>query len=241
MLSFVIPTFKEGKALERTLTSIRTLTAYPFELIVSDGGSQDETLPTARQLASKVVEWHEPRRQTIGLARNLGAKEATGEYLVFMDADVVIPQMDTFFKKAFSNFEHDKNLALLLVQFRIYPEDERWADWFFFGISNVAMALQNNILHRGAAQGDFMLVRRDAFVKVGGFDESLVATEDMDLAIRLVKAGYRTRLDLALKIGMSARRLRAMGWPRLLWLWNSNYVAYLWRGKVKSEEWIAIR
>ena len=240
MLSFVIPTFKEGKALERTLDSIRTLTRFPFEIIVSDGGSQDETLPTAYKLADKTFEWKEAHRQTIAQARNIGARAATGEYLVFMDADVIIKDMDTFFAKALAQFEKDSQLGLLLVQFRIYPEEEHWSDWFFFGMSNLAIAFQNNVLGRGAAQGDFMMLKREYFERVGGFDESLVATEDMDLAIRIAKVGH-TRLDLSMKIGMSSRRVRALGWPKLLWLWNSNFVYYLFRGKVKSEQWVPIR
>lgn len=240
MISFVIPTYTEGKALQHTLRSIRTLTLQPLEIIVSDGGSMDETLPIARELADRVLEWRESRRQTIGEARNLGAKAAEGEWLVFMDADVRIEHMDQFFARALGHFAKDSRLGLLLVQFRLYPEEERFIDWLMFGMSNLNLAFQNNVLRLGAAQGDFMMLRREAFLNVGGFDPALVATEDMDLAVRVAKR-WRTHFDLSLKIGQSSRRVRALGWLKLIWLWNSNYVYYLWRGSVRSKEWQAIR
>ncbi|MDE2071504.1 MAG: glycosyltransferase [Patescibacteria group bacterium] len=240
MLSFVVPTYFEGKALERTLRGVKSLTIEPFELIVSDGGSKDETLDIARRYADRVCEWHETFRQTIAMARNIGATQAKGEFLVFMDADVVIPDMNTFFQRGLKHFAEDPKLGFLTVQYRIYPEEEHVADKFFFFLNNAAMVVQNNWLHRGASQGDFQMVRKSVFEQVGGYNEKLVATEDMDLALRVSRVA-RTHCDFSLTMYQSARRIRKMGWLKLLWTWNINYVYYLVRGKVNSSIWEPIR
>ena len=89
MLSFIIPTLNEHQTIERTL---RCLSAYSadHEIIVSDGNSSDDTVEICRRFTDRIVVHEQSRRQTIAEARNLGAAAARGDYLVFVDADVVV-------------------------------------------------------------------------------------------------------------------------------------------------------
>ena len=99
MISFVIPTLNEIKTIEQTL---QCLTAYSgtHEIIISDGNSKDGTVDICRKYTDNVIVYDKPDRQTIAMARNMGAADAKGEYLVFLDADVVIPDIDRFFEAA---------------------------------------------------------------------------------------------------------------------------------------------
>ena len=89
-ISVVVPAFNEEKLLGASLAEIKTAAAaftirgWEFELIVCDNNSTDRTGDIARAAGAKVV--FEPFNQ-IGRARNSGAAAATGDWLIFVDAD----------------------------------------------------------------------------------------------------------------------------------------------------------
>ena len=89
-LSIIIPAFNEERLIERCLQSISVSLVANFtpgvtsEIIVVDNNSTDKTADLARQAGAQVV--FEPINQ-IGRARNAGAAEATGDWLLFLDAD----------------------------------------------------------------------------------------------------------------------------------------------------------
>ena len=93
--SIVIPTLNEEKAIGTTLRQIKDhLTAFPYEIIVADSKSGDRTAEIARQYAT-VVETE--RGKTIAWNRNRGAAAAKGDFIVYVDADVTVPEPNAFF------------------------------------------------------------------------------------------------------------------------------------------------
>src|SRR3989344_4367156 len=106
-ISIIIPTLREGPFLERTLQNFDTL-QFPHELIITDGGSTDKTLDIAGRYTDKITVWAESRRQTFGEAKNAGAALANGTFLVFIDADVIIPSPGAFFKEILIVFDTNK-------------------------------------------------------------------------------------------------------------------------------------
>jgi len=240
LLSFIIPTFNEEKVLEATLRSLRQLKAFSYEIIVTDGNSKDKTLEIARRLADKVVVWDKPVRQTIALARNLGAVQAAGEYFVFLDADVSIPNMDEFFSKAVQKFIDDPRLSALTAWRGIAPEYETVADRVNFSVLTFGVYVMNNFLRMPNCWGEFQMMPAEKFRKVGGFDERMIAAEDMDMFIRLGKLG-KTRLEPSLKFFESGRRVHKMGWPRAWWLWLGTGAKARWFGKPRTVPWEVIR
>jgi glycosyltransferase involved in cell wall biosynthesis len=239
MISFVIPTLNEGKAIENTLKCLKGYSGE-CEIIVSDGGSHDDTVAIAKKYTDKVVVYEGAKKQTIAGGRNAGALIAKGDFLVFLDADVTIFDIDDFFKKAHANFEKRKKLVALTVGYKILPENETLADKVIFKILSLNFVLFNNYLHVGVSGGEFQMIKRKSFEYVHGFDERLVAAEDGDMFSRLGKIG-RTRCDISLSIYHSGRREHAIGWPKLLRQWMSNYLmVQLFRRSV-SKEWEQIR
>ena len=171
---------------------------------------------------------------------NSGAAVAKGEYFIFLDAGVFIPDPQEFFPKAISYFESNKNLAGLTGMLKVLPECETYGDRIVFGIINTFMRIQNNILHMGNAVGKFQMVKAEAFRAIHGFREDLITAEDYDLFRRLAKIG-RTRAEKSLIVYHNGRREHALGWPRLLMLWSMNLLSYFLRGKSLSREWTPIR
>ncbi len=239
MISFVIPTLNEIKTIEQTL---QCLTEYSGtnEIIISDGNSKDGTVDVCRKYTDNVIVYDRPDRQTIAMARNMGAAEAKGEYLVFLDADVVIPDIDRFFEAAEEAFRSDERLVALTVQYKVVPEQRTWADGIFFRMLGLQFLFSNNILRIGAAGGEFQMIAGDAFRTVGGFNEKLAAAEDMDLFQRLSKIG-RTRFVRSLAVYHTGRRAHTVGWPRLAWEWFSNSMSVWIFKKSASKEWKEIR
>lgn len=239
MISIIIPALNEEKIIAKTLTSLRKLT-LPHEIIVSDGGSKDKTAEIAREYADKVIVHTGEKRQTIAQGRNEGAKHAQGDFLVFFDADCSIPDMDAFFRIALSDFEKNLKLVALTASLRVLPDNETWADRFGYGILNTNVKILNNILHLGEAAGEFQMMRKSTFEKVGGFREDLVTREDADMFKRLSKLG-RTMSDPRLTVYHTGRRPHKEGWPNVLWTWSVNTVWVFLFDKSVASKWEEIR
>jgi glycosyltransferase involved in cell wall biosynthesis len=239
MISFVIPTLNECKTIGETL---QCLTAYSgkHEIIISDGNSTDGTIEICRKYTDNIVIYDKPDRQTIALARNMGAAAAKGDYVVFLDADVVIPDIDGFFATAEQAFRSDDQLVALTVQYKVVPERRTVVDGIFFKLLGLQFRLFNNFLRIGAAGGEFQMITGDAFRRVGGFNEKLAAAEDMDLFQRLSKIG-RTRFEKSLTVYHTGRRAHTVGWPKLAWQWFSNSMSVWLFKRSASKEWTEIR
>lgn len=239
MISIVIPTLNEEKIIERTLSSLKRLT-LPHEIIVSDGGSKDRTAEIARRYADKVIVYAGTTRQNIAMGRNAGAAVATGDYLAFLDADCSIPDPDTFFSHAIASFEKESKLAVLIGWIRVMPEYETFPDMVIMYCLNLYYILLNNLIGIGIGGGEFQLTRTADFIRVGRFNETLAAAEDMDLLYRLSRLG-KSRVDGKLLVFHTGRRAHKVGWPKLLYTWSANGLSVWLRGKSVSSEWEVVR
>lgn len=240
MISIIIPTRNEEKILEKTLLSLRKLHTIPYEIIVSDGKSTDRTIEIAKKYADKVIVYSGEKRQTIGMARNLGAKQATGDTLLFLDADIYISDPNMFFSKAISIFERNRELVALTVFLKVFKDVATFGDIVVYWLFNRMVFVFNNIMHHGASPGEFQMIRTSTFKQVGGFNEKLVAGEDFDLFARLSKIG-RTRSESSLFVLHTSRRAHRVGWLKLLWTWFLNWFHATFFGEAWSKEWEEIR
>ena len=239
-ISFIIPTLNEGKTLERVLQSLRELKTIPYEIIVSDGGSTDETVAVAKRFADKVVEWQKPTRQNIAMGRNAGAQEASGDLFVFIDADVFILNMDEFFAHVLTRFERDAKLMGLIPRLEVLESERTFTDAWVMGFFNIFNRVMNNVIHSPAAPGELQMIPAHVFKKVSGYDEHIVALEDMDMFMRLGRIG-KTRLDPSIVVYHTGRRAHKVGWPRLWWEWFSNATMVKFFNRSVSKEWKVIR
>jgi glycosyltransferase involved in cell wall biosynthesis len=238
MISIIIPTLNEEKVIQKTLQSLRSI-SVPHELIVSDAKSSDKTVFLAHPLADKVVIHDGEHRQTIAEGRNKGGYVASGDILLFLDADCTIPSPETFFPKVLAHFEN-QNIVALTVPYKVRPEEATMGDRIIEKIVSFIFRISNNVFHNGRASGEFQMMRKSAFEKVGGYNNILVVGEDVDMFTRLSKIG-RTYFDASVFIYHTGRRAHTIGWPKLLFLWIANGVSVAVRGKSYSKEWKPIR
>ncbi|GBE03414.1 PGL/p-HBAD biosynthesis glycosyltransferase/MT3031 [bacterium BMS3Abin09] len=240
MISIIIPTLNEENVLEETLKNIRKIKSTSYELIISDGNSTDRTVEIARKYTDNIVVYKGKKRQTIAGGRNLGASIAGGNYLVFQDADVVIPDPDVFFRKAIRVFKDDPEMVGITVSIKVMKEFETRSDKILFGAVNYIHFIANNILGRGSASGEFQMIKRDSFLKASGYNETLVVVEDNDMFARLSRIG-KTGMVRDLVVFHTGRRAHKVGWPRLLASWLLNGLSVALFKKAAYKKWKPIR
>ncbi|HBL16236.1 MAG: hypothetical protein A2X36_17110 [Elusimicrobia bacterium GWA2_69_24] len=183
-LSIVIPAFNEEKRLAACIRSAKAALAAcgldpeTVELIVCDNNSTDATPRIARQEGAKSV--FEPHNQ-ISRARNAGAREATGDWFLFIDADSLL-HPETL-REALDAMENGRLagggcvIAFDDIPLHWRPVVTAW-----------------NLISRTLlwAAGSFVFCRADAFRETGGFPEELYAGEEIRLS-QALKAWGRTR------------------------------------------------
>jgi glycosyltransferase involved in cell wall biosynthesis len=242
LLSIIIPTLNEEKTIGDHLREIKATLKIPYELIVSDGKSTDNTVAIAKQYADQVVVHSGPERQSIAGGRNAGAAAATGEVLFHTDADVRVPDMNNFFATVLKAFEDPKVVAAT-TRLRIYPEEERYNDWIAHTIFNTAMHTTNALhIHLGAymAKGECQFARTSAFRTVGGYDEKVIVGEDGNLFYRLGEIGTIKYFN-NLVVYHSPRRFRKVGYLRMLGTIGKESYSLLFHGKSHLKEWTPVR
>lgn len=241
MISIIFPTLNEEAYIGDSIRAIQSkLTRFPYEIIVSDGKSTDRTVGIARDLGATVIEYAGTTRQNIAMGRNAGGRAAHGEFLVFMDADSRIDDPDAFFAKALERFAADPRLVGLTGRLRVYPGHETFGDRIVWPILAFNLRLMNNVFHKGESTGEFQMMRKSAFDRLGGFREDLVTREDADMFMRLSRIG-RTLWEGSLTVYHSGRRAHKIGWPKLLRTWVINSIWVVLFNKAHAEEWTIVR
>ncbi len=176
-ISIIVPAFNEEKLIGQTLATIRRAAAvfaelgWEFELVVCDNNSNDRTAEIAREHGAIVVF---ERLNQIGRARNSGARAASGDWFIFIDADSA-PNPDLFRAVAReiesgicvgggATIRPDQPIliASLLIQFwNLVSRLKRWA------------------------AGSFIFCDASVFRQIGGFDKELFVSEEIEFSNRL--------------------------------------------------------
>lgn len=241
LISIIIPTLNEEKLIQQTLAqfSPAVKSKYNLEVIVSDGGSKDNTLAAIdKSIADKIVTAVPGEKQNIPQGRNAGAKAATGKFYYFFNADTLIKDVDIFFKESIEAFKNERNLALT-CRVHVFPGDVRLSDKMFHGFYNNYVRLLNK-LGMGMGRGECHMIRSEIFQKANGYNEELAAGEDYDLYRRIKKGGLIGFLN-KVTIYESPRRYRKYGYRRVFLDWTKNSLSVLFKNKSVSEEWEAVR
>ncbi len=180
-VSIIISTKNESANIKQLLISLNHQTYSKKEIILVDNHSTDNTVTIAKKYIKHIFIQGSERSQQ----RNFGAKKARGEYLLFLDADMILAKnLLSDLIKAVSNKEY---VSVVI------PEDVRGNN-FFSKIKKLEKRLYWNEKFIEAAR----FINRKTFRKIGGYNPQLIAGEDWDLHERLLSIGKITRIKTPL-------------------------------------------
>jgi GT2 family glycosyltransferase len=195
-ISIVIPAYNSAQQLKQCLEALWTFADVPLQIIVVDDGSTDDTTAVACGYCLTLL--RTDGRRGPAFARNLGAKIATGDILLFLDSDVCV-QCDTI-QRIRACFDADPELDALIGS---YDSEPRSPDF---------LSQYRNLMHSYVHQtGDRRAstfwsgcgaIRRVLFLEHSGFNECFdrSAIEDIELGYRLIMAGRKIVLDRMIQV-----------------------------------------
>ena len=233
-LSFVIPAHNEEFTLGACLDSImRELASanhrYDVEIIVVNNASGDRTRAVALRYPG--VHVVDESQKGIVKARARGFKETTGELVANIDADTVLPK--GWVTTVFSEFERHPHLVCLSgpLVYHDLPLSAQIIAKLFNCVALLVHFLVRFLRIGAQVQGGNFVLRRDAWIRAGGFDTSIdFYGEDTDVARRISKQG-NVKFTFRLPIYSSGRRLAHEGVLAIGWRYTINYFWVLLFGK----------
>jgi len=230
-VSVVIPAYNEEQCLPDTLDRISkalAAAACPSEIIVVDNDSQDKTKQIAEAFGAKIFLEKEHK---ISRVRNTGAENSTGDILIFIDADTLVP--DTLFQKITAAFEDEKCFGgAVAVEYEGFQRS--WMKYYLAGWKFCGTVFN-------MAQGAAQFCRKSVFEKLEGYDETIFMGEDVEFYWRLSKFAKRNQGYLHFiehtKVITSARRFDKMGLWKTLLLTQPIFILLTWRNKYFWRDW----
>jgi glycosyltransferase involved in cell wall biosynthesis len=230
-VSVIIPAYNEEKCLPETLERInKALSALtcPFEIIVVDNESQDQTGHIAESFGAKVFQ---EKQHCISKVRNTGAENSTGDVLIFIDADTLVPE--TLLQKIAQEMKNEKCFGgAVSVK---YAESRR--KWMKFYLSGWQFWGRVFNMKQGAAQ----FCRKSVFAKIQGYDPSIFMGEDIDFYWRLFKFtkqndGYLYFVENP-KVTTSSRKFDRLSLWKTLFLTHPVFIYLARRKKNFWKDW----
>jgi len=240
-ISVIVCAHNEARYLRPCLHSVLAQSRVPDQLLVVNNASTDETALVASQVADvRLVD--EPRKGLV-VARETGRRHATGDVLIYADADCRAPL--TWIERIERRFARDPALIALSGPYRYYDWD--WSGRaliraYDFTLAPATQLLVKHLLRVGTIfYGGNFAVRREALERIGGFDTSIeFHGEDTNLGRRLCAVG-KVGLFHDCYLYTSARRYIAMGKREVFRLYVRNFVSELLHHRPKDTAHVDVR
>lgn len=213
-ISIVIPAYNEGRSIIPTLKSVRAQDYKGrYEMIVADNNSTDDTSQIAKKMGAKVV--FEPKKGAAA-ARQAGFLAAKGPIIASTDADTLVPEnWLTRFAQEFT--KHNDAIAI--------------SGMYDFYDASLPLRILTRIFNYPLFiifnwySGANMAIKKDIFLKSGGFDTDIKLSEDSVLCKKLRSFGKVYRLK-SFKVKTTARRFNQLGLLPGLWNYSYNYIQW---------------
>jgi rSAM/selenodomain-associated transferase 2 len=223
-VSIIIPTLNEASCLGRTLRQLSFLEPPAWEVLVVDGGSEDETIAIGQTAGVHVLTSNQRGRS---VQMNRGAEAATGEILCFLHADTSVPDD---LVKVIERTLADRTVAGGgFISLMAGSQTTRWGVSLhnYLKTYYAPLIFRPHLFFKGLRLlfGDqVMFCRRSDFWDCEGFDSTLPILEEGDLCLKLVRRG---RIRLVNRIVQSSDR-RVARWGSLKATAIYLYIGFLW-------------
>lgn len=210
-ISIIIPTLNEEKFLPKLLDSLAGQQDKDFEVIVVDGASKDKTVEIAQSYIKRVPHLSiiQAEKPGVSYQKNLGASRATGEWLLFVDADVILYP---YCMERILTYVAEDHFQFFTPWFS--PDATNSPD---VAVSLVAIgAIEGSLLVKKPLAAVVVGVKKFLFERVRGFDETRTFGEDYDLTQKLKMIGVPLSIIRETLYTHSLRRYRTQGKMKFL-------------------------
>jgi glycosyltransferase involved in cell wall biosynthesis len=229
-LSIIVPAYNEEKYLPATLEALARTKPNDAEIIVVDNESTDTTREIAKSFGARVVDEQE---HNIGKVRNTGAEAASGNVLIFLDADTIV--RPGTFEKINDALKLDESCFGGASEVEYEPIENRIVIAWFMLLWPFLGKLTK--MRGGALQ----FCRTHIFRELNGYDTTIWVGEDLDFHWRLDKLasarGGHTTLIEEPKVLTSSRRWNKMGLIRMMFFTHPTTVLLAWRVRSFWKDW----
>ncbi|VVB67918.1 Glycosyltransferase AglE [Candidatus Norongarragalina meridionalis] len=226
-VSVVIPTYNEEKRIAACIRSLKNQTLKPYEIIVADDESPDKTAAIAKKLGARVIKVSKRR---IAAGRQAGAKAARGEIIACTDGDAVLDK--NWLRKLCAPFSDSRVVS---THGSVFLTDGNAFDRALCEFFLNPYFAATNALGLPSGAGSSMAIRASALKKIGGFDETLVTGEDVDVQRKVRKLGRTVFVGDAIAY-VSARRIKRWGYVRFFFFHFGNWLRILFGSSSRAYE-----
>ena len=184
-ISIIVPVLNRAELIIRCLESIKNQSLLPYELIVVDNGSTDETVAnvTRWMLANGTtgIKLHILEESVKGAcaARRKGLNNAHGNYVIFFDSDDEMRK--DLIKTASDAVENDNDIDIVCWKCKLHLLNGKTKVPTF----NVSNPIENHLIHALLRPQGYM-VRKDFLIKAGGWQKNIAVWNDYELGLRLL-------------------------------------------------------
>lgn len=183
-VSVIITHYNRAELLEQALLSVRNQTVPPAEIIVVDDCSRPDQFEKIQVHSHLATIISTPRNLGLSGARNFGVDAASGEWIVFLDDDDrYLPNRIELQLRFLDQHRKCSAVGAGLIMRRAEGGEEYWG-----GKTTRVLTLADVLLNT-ASMAQALMIRRDIYRRLGGFDTRLRYLEDFELGIRLLAAG----------------------------------------------------
>jgi len=192
LVSIIIINYNGRSYLEECLESLMEINYSNFEVILVDNNSEDDSIEFVKNNFPSVIILKLSKNYGFAKPNNIGAKIAKGDFLLFLNNDTIVTP--NFITELVQVSLQDKQIAVL-QSLLLKSENEVDSSGDFIDV--LGRVYSSKVIPVGvkpilSARGASMMVRKDAFWKLGGFDEKFyVSYEDVDLGWRAWLIGYK--------------------------------------------------
>lgn len=193
LLSIIIPVYNRPEELEELLSSLVEQAFYDYEVVVVEDGSTRKSDLVIERYCSQIpaMRYVEIPNSGPSRARNVGAREALGDYLLILDSDVVLPK--GYLLAVVEGIEATRADAFggadaAAPDFSPMQQAVSYAMTSFLTTGGIRGA-SPDAMERFKPRSYNMGVRRSLFEELGGFSEDMRYGEDIDFSLRLEKSG----------------------------------------------------
>lgn len=177
LVSVVIPTLMSEKTLNKCLFAVKSQTYKNIEIILVDGGSEDNTVSIGLEFGAKVVE---ANIKNMAKQTNIGAQNSTGKYIYRLDSDVILSK--DVVRECVEHCEYG-NCDAVATYWGPEPSISFWAK---------VRKLEKDCYKYDPQRNVSRFYKKSLFYEIGGYNEEIVSGEDYDVQNRIINNNYKT-------------------------------------------------